>query len=274
MREDPGTDLYYEECGAGRPIVLIHGLGANLCAWRKLKPLSESFRLIMVDLKGFGRSPKPEASDYSIFGHAADICRLIKRLGLKDAVLAGNSFGGGVSLVTALRLKEAAPEAIGGLILIGSVGYPQPLSIFFKVMKTPVLGPVALGVIPPRLLAHLFLRQAYFDPKKIEKSVVEDYARPLGFSGAKKAMSNTVRALDHDGIEDVTKRYNELDIPVLLIWGRHDVITPLWVGQRLQKDIPGADLKIIEGCGHVPQEESPEPTLRFIRDFLGNKNGV
>jgi len=69
-------------------------------------------------------------------------------------------------------------------------------------------------------------------------------------------------------LDATTRRYPEIDVPTLLLWGRHDPVVPLEIGMRLERDLPNAQLHVLERCGHIPQEERPEDSFAVLTDFL------
>src|SRR5262245_52471382 len=90
--------LHYEIHGAGKPVIFLHGFGASTYSWRHLIPsLKTHFKLIMIDLKGFGQSPKPNDNNYSAHDQANLICQFIIQEDLRNVTLVGHSYGGGVA---------------------------------------------------------------------------------------------------------------------------------------------------------------------------------
>ncbi len=111
--DSAGKDLHYQAFGEGEPILFIHGLGMTSFTWRHItEPLARGHRVIVVDLKGFGNSPKPRDDQYSIYDQARLICGFILHHDLKKLTLVGNSLGGGVALATTLYLSAHAPERL------------------------------------------------------------------------------------------------------------------------------------------------------------------
>jgi pimeloyl-ACP methyl ester carboxylesterase len=121
------ASLYYETHGTGDPILFLHGFGANIYAWRHIvAPLSKHYQLILVDLKGFDASPKPDDKKYSISDQADLISQFIVKHNLKNLTIVGHSFGGGVALLTAIQLSENGSNRLSALILIDSIAYKHP----------------------------------------------------------------------------------------------------------------------------------------------------
>src|SRR5437667_8377467 len=137
----PSFKLHQEEYGSGDPILCLHGLGANRFTWGHfITPFSQTNKLILVDLRGFGASPKPSDNHYSIEEHADDIYKIILRDDLKRLTLIGNSLGGGVALLTTMRLCEQDPARLSKLVLIDAGAYKEYLPGYLKLMRTFIGG--------------------------------------------------------------------------------------------------------------------------------------
>lgn len=261
--------LAVQERGAGKPLILIHGLGASSYTWRKIAPaLAKTHRVIAIDLKGFGQSDKPLDARYSIFDQARLIEDYITRNNLRGAMIIGHSYGGGVALAVALKLKNAREFSIDKLVLIDSVAYRQPLPIFFKLLQTPVIGEIGLSLVPPEVQMERALAIAYHQDDKVTKEAINTYASALHSEGGRHALLYTINNLDPAQADEVSKHYKELTQPTLVLWCDHDRIVPLRIGKRLLQDLPDSRIDVIEDCGHIPQEEQPEVTLRAIQAFL------
>lgn len=259
--------LRYEEHGRGPPIVLIHGLGTSRYTWRRvLDPLARHGRVIAPDLKGFGDSPKPIDRQYSIYDQAALVHDLIERLGLEDVTLIGHSLGGGVALAVALRLEREG--RLRRLMLIDSIGYAQRLPMFVKLLKTLLLGYLSVHLVPARLQVRAILRAAFHDDARIEDAAVDAYARGLRTRAGRHAVLQTARQIVPSDLATLTARYPEIRAPTLILCGSEDTITPLEVGRRLHAALPDSRLVVLEGVGHIPQEEAPDAVAAHFAAFL------
>src|SRR6185295_5030978 len=117
-RSSESVPLCREVYGSGDPILCLHGLGASLYSWRHfVAPFSHNNKLILVDLKGCGKSPKPLDSDYSIEQKVDDIYNLILEENLTHLTLVGNSLGGAIALLVAIRLGTEKDDRLSKLIL-------------------------------------------------------------------------------------------------------------------------------------------------------------
>jgi len=156
-----GVKAHYVDRGEGPVIVLLHGIGMSVHSWRfNIGPLSRSFRVIAVDLPGFGGSGKPERFLYDLTGFARWVCALLDALGVSRAAFVGNSMGGGV----AYTIATSEPERVASLVFVDSVGY-QPRSerfFVFRILQRRWIGELALAALNP-IGVQLILRTTDFN---------------------------------------------------------------------------------------------------------------
>jgi len=270
VREDGKTvRLAVREAGRGKPILLLHGLGASSYTWHAIMPqLAKTHRVIALDLKGFGQSDKPLDDAYSISDQARLVEDYIARNNLRGVTLVGHSFGGTVAMAIALDdAAKGGAHRIEKLVLVDSLAYKQPVPFFFRVLRTPILGELGLSLIPPDVQAARALAIAYYHGERVKDETVASYAEALRSEGGKHALLSTVENLTKEDADAFSARYPELKTPTLLIWCEHDRIVPLRFGKRLDQDLPNAKVKVIEECGHIPQEEEPGETAAAIQGF-------
>jgi len=262
--------LYYHEEGKGPPVLLIHGFGASTYTWRHIAPkLAGSHRVIAVDLKGFGQSDKPFDGRYSVFDQAALLAQLIVDKDLRDLTLVGHSFGGGVALLLALEADQQLDGRISRLVLLDTIAYPQHIPVFFRLLDVPIVSQLGVRMVPASVQTRVALQIAYFDDSKIDPEEVELYAAPLKTAAGKHAIIHSARQIVPEDIAELSERYKTIKLPTLILWCDHDRIVPLEVGIRLRRTLPNSTLRLVEDCGHMPQEEQPARTLELIKGFIG-----
>jgi pimeloyl-ACP methyl ester carboxylesterase len=266
-------ELFYEEpsAGAGKPLFLLHGFGANGYLWRFLKPkIPPGYRTYVVDLKGFGRARKPNDGKYSARDQADLVLDLVRTLGLSSVSLVGHSMGGGVALMAALKLLDDG-RTLDRLVLIDPVSLPVPRFDFLKSRfvhgAAALLSPLAFW---PGPLVRLALRVAYCEPDKVTDDQVEAYAAPLRQLAARRALVSAGNQLFAEDLGELSRRYAEITAPTLLVWGQEDPVIPLSVGRELERLMPNARLLDIKRSGHIPIEESPDETDPPIVAFLNS----
>ena len=262
-------ELHYEAYGEGDPVLCIHGLGACLYTWRNLiEPLSKDHQLMLVDLKGYGASPKPRDGRYSVRDQAELIYQFIQQHNLKNLTLIGTSYGGAVSLMVALMLCEDGEGRLSKLILIDSAGYNESLPWHFNLLKKPVVGWLSIHLMPGKASTRRVLRYVYYDKRLITKEQIASYSRPVRTRGARQALLETARQAIPENIDELTERYKEICVPTLIIWGEEDRVIPLKIGKMLAEAIPDSKLVVLPEIGHAPHEEAPVKTVALIREFL------
>jgi len=272
------SGLHYEICGSGDPIVALHGLGGSLYTWRNLKGSFPNHKLIMIDLKGAGDSDKPHDKQYSVKDQSDLIYQFILEQDLRNLTLMGNSYGGAVSLVLAIRLcKEESrtphkeqPPRLASLILLDSGGYNRDLPSHLKILKTPLIGWLAVHVLSPEAAANKVLKDSYYMDCKITKEQIAEYARPIRARGGRYALLQTAKQAIPENSDEITSQYKNISVPTLIIWGLDDEVIPVKIGLMLHQEILPSRLELINDCGHVPQEEQPEETMRYISAFFSS----
>jgi pimeloyl-ACP methyl ester carboxylesterase len=264
--------LYHEIYGQGDPLLCIHGFGASLYSWRQfIEPLAKDYQIILIDLKGFGKSPKPLDTKYSTQDHADLLYQFILEHDLHNLTLIGNSFGGALSLLLSLMLADAGESArLKSLVLIDAGAYREYVPAYLKLLSVPLIN-LGVYLVPSRLAVRAILRKAYYDPSKITEEQIAAYTAPIAAPGGKHALRETGKQLVPANFDELRKRYKDIKVPTLIIWGRQDRIIPLEVGELLARDIANSTLKIIEECGHAPQEEKPEETVPLVLEFLQSR---
>lgn len=259
-----GVRLHYQEKGLGEPLVLIHGYTSSTYTWKDVFiPLSEEYRVIAIDLKGFGFSDKPDG-DYTRRSQGKLVAELLVKLNVEQAWIVGNSMGGESAINVALN----HPEKVKGLILIDSAGVQHTGSVSLTpwYLKIPAVGRLLTAlVLTSDALVREGLEKSYFNDAKITESTVAYYHAPLKTTSGQLA---AIRAKIQSGAFPVEDKLGRIDVPVLLIWGENDEVIPIAAGQKMHSAIKSSSIRVLENCGHVPQEEEPERVIAEIKKFI------
>lgn len=264
--------INYETLGHGpTPLVFLHGFAAALVTWHDIAPLfpEDRYTLYLLDLKGFGLSSKPRDARYSLDDQAEIVISFLKTEGIANAVLVGHSLGGTIAMLSWFKSREVnAPELVSSLVLIASAAYPQRLPRLMRLVRTPLLGPLLLHLVPPRMIVNYTLPRVFYDHASITEERVERYVHCYSGRGIGHSFAMSVRQLMPGGKPLQLPDYGSVTVPVQVIWGENDRIIRPRHGKRLASALPDARLAIMEGCGHNPHEEKPEQTCAIIREFL------
>jgi pimeloyl-ACP methyl ester carboxylesterase len=265
----PPVSLYVEEHGAGEPILLLHGLGESSYTWHEIAPgLAARHRVLALDLKGFGRSEKPDDDAYGADDQAALVARFILDAGLDRVTLIGHSFGGTVALRTALADGIAGTGRVRRIAVIAAPALPRTAARRFDLVNLPLIPDALAAALPADTMVRLLLREA-MGGRTASEADVEGYAAPYREEGAMRAFFATARAIVAEtDVRAAARRYRALKQPVLAVWCRKDPIVPLRAGRDLVAVLPSARLAVLDGCHHLPQHERPKQLLRTLAAFL------
>ncbi len=263
------TVLHCESYGSGDPIIALHGLGGTLYSWHNFERSFPNHRLILIDLKGAGGSPRPHDKKYSVADQAEIILQFILQNDLKNLTLMGNSYGGAVALFLSIELCNHHSGYLSSLILIDSGGYNRDLPAHLKVLMTPLVGWLAVHLVPPRVATRKVLRDSYYAPDRISKGQLDAYTDSLAAPGGRYALLQTGKQAIPPNIKEITDQYPTIKVPTLIVWGLDDRLLPIKIGRMLHEAIPYSTLELVVDCGHVPQEEAPDETMRYISAFFG-----
>ena len=261
-----GLQIHYRTAGSGPPLILIHGIGANLFTWRIVfDALAQAYTVYALDLKGHGLSDKPGSGDYSPFGMADVVAGFMEALGLESARVIGLSMGGAITLALAAR----HPARVRQAVVISPAGYPLDYHIMPVVAHlagTRLGSAIGAFMVRQRSLIEFYLRQNYYDPDRMcTPEVVDGYFLPLLTPGTDGIVARLARDF---GQTSIAHRLRDIAAPVLILWGQHDAIIPMHWGHRFQQDIPDAELVVFPKCGHCLQEEQPEQFLETVHAFF------
>jgi len=264
-----GLNIAYRQQGQGRPVVLVHGFASFSYTWLSLvKLLPSGFRYIALDLKGFGHSDKPHDKAYSAYDQAGILAEFINKLNLDNAIIIGHSFGGITSLLAVLSGRIKNP--VGGLVLIDSVAYFKHMPDFIAKLRIPVANMLELELIPSRKLVRQVLEEVFYDKSKITEDMINEYAECLSLPDAKISLVRSASQFVSEDMKHVHEKFNQIDIPTLIISGVDDRLIPVQESYCLKRDLQRVELKVIPQCGHSPQEECPDETAKIVREFLKN----
>lgn len=256
-----GETLAYLTLGdpAGTPVVMIHGYTDSARDWVPLVPyLAPGLRLILVDLRGHGRSGKPECC-YTRVDFAYDIKLLLDALNIEHADIVGHSLGS----IVAQTFAEVWPERTGRVVLISSSGGHRPgaappapkfdYAAAIRALKDP---------IDPE---SQFMLDWWSCPTPVDP----DFLRRQRQDAAAIPLRVWLAVLDQGLVDtDLQRTLPRLKAPTLLIWGGADPLMEEDVRQTLREALPQAQVKIFPGLGHNPFWEQPAQCARAINEFL------
>ena len=253
--------VHYRDEGRGPTLVLLHGTGASLHTWDAwTEALRGHFRVIRMDLPGFGLTGPNRGDDYRIETYVQFLEALRRRLDLDGFALAGNSLGGEIAWSYAV----AHPTQVKALVLVDPAGYliDRP-ALVFRMARIPALS-WAMTKLDPGPLTEKTLRDCYADPSKVTPALVERYRKLALREGNRRAFVARVAQPAEDHSADIAG----IRSPTLILWGAQDRLIPVAHAYRFQRAIPSARLVIYDSVGHLPMEESGERSAADADAFV------
>jgi pimeloyl-ACP methyl ester carboxylesterase len=172
-----------------------------------------------------------------------------------------------VALAVALDLGRRNPLSIRRLVLIDAPAYPQGDTPLMQIVQQPLLPYALLSVLSPEFSTSLAL-QKQIDARTIDEADIRAYASPYHDPAARHALISTARQMLPLNWPEVVAAYRTLRQPTLLVWCDRDEVVPAVTGLRLERAIPNANLKIIEGCEHSPPDEAAPELVAHMQRFL------
>lgn len=272
-KENSGDiELYYEDHGSGKPVVLIHGYPLSGASWEKQIPrlLTAGYRVITYDRRGFGRSSQPtEGYNYDTF--AADLHTLMASLKLQDFSLVGFSMGGGeIARYFGKYGSKGASKAviIGGIppFLLKTNDNPEGVDGgVFDGIKKAVAG-------DRYAFFSEFFKNFYNTDLLLGKHVSEEAVR-ASWNLAAGASATASLACVSTWTEDFRQDLSRLDVPTLVIHGDNDRIVPIAAsGQRTASLVKGARLVVVKGGPHcIPWTHAEEVTAELLSFLRGER---
>lgn len=227
-----------------KALVFLHGWRSEGLVWKDIaeKISSQGFAVYMLDLPGFGSSPKPK-NPFSVGDYADVVAEFIKKLKLNNVILIGHSFGGRV----AIKLLAMYPDSAEKLVLVDSAGVGAG-----KSSEASFLAKIAKPFFKPNFMQSL--------KKKIYKEIgAEDYV-------ATPQLKETFLKVIN---EDLSGQLAQIDKPTLIVWGKDDKETPLESGKIINGKIKNSKLVVLENAGHFSFLDKPQEFFEEVMKFIG-----
>lgn len=240
--------IEYQDEGRGPIMLFLHGWQNNLHSFDRLvELLSPTWRIIRLDLPGFGSSELPPP-DWNLNNYIDLVNQFVKKINIQPQILVGHSFGGRI-ILKGIGDKTFSPKKI---ILIGAAGLAKNKNIRNEIIK-PItkLGSLLL-FLPPFLFWRNSIR------KKIYQFLGSDYLE----SGPMKQIFLNIIS------ENLEQSAKKISCPALLIWGKDDNQTPISEGQEMSRLIKNSQLEIISQAGHFVHQEKTDQVFNLIQQFL------
>ncbi len=251
-----GIPVHAVVMGEGPDVVLIHGSSGNTrdMTFALAPILAENYRVIVFDRPGLGYSASFNQDGETIEEQAEILQKAAAQLGAEKPIVAGQSYGGSVSLAWAVT----RPDNISGLVLIAAAAIPweTPLDGFNTLAATPTGNVTALPLITA-FVPEWYVEKALdkvFEPQTAPEGYADHFGPGLTMRRASMHANAKQRANLLEEVRALQPRYGEIDVPTEIVHGTADDTVGLgWHSHRLIEQIPGAELIELPGIGHMPQ---------------------
>lgn len=259
---ESGIRLHYRDCGEGPPLLFIPGLSATLDTWNyQVGELSDRYRCVTVDLRGHGDSDKP-ASEYTYEEMCRDLGDLMAQLGLEGVTLIGWSMGAGVALQYVLDHDESG--RVSRLVLVGAAtprfkqSETEPFGMDEETAAASLEG--LRSALPETMAAFSGANFHRTDLEATREWLLSQWLKMPSYVGYR--YFNTLLTVD------LRDRLGEVQIPTLIVHGRHDqVCDPRWA-EYMAERISDAKLVWLEESGHASMVEQPHELSAEIASFV------
>jgi 2-hydroxy-6-oxonona-2,4-dienedioate hydrolase len=241
-------------------VLFLHGLGARADRWaRNLEAIAApGLRALAVDLPGHGFASKGRGFSYAADAVAHDLQALLRSEGQSRVSVIGTSLGG----LIAMRLALLSPDLVSRLVLIGSLGLEPLADDQKRAIAASVVDTSREGIAAK-------LTRVLADRSLLTPEWVAEEWRINNSPGAEESLAAWVVYVQTAINGDVCiAGINDLGIPVRLVWGSEDGVVPVDVGERAARVLDKAELKILEGAGHMPYLEQPAAFHAAVTEFL------
>ncbi|MBK8658709.1 MAG: alpha/beta hydrolase [Bacteroidetes bacterium] len=258
-----GAEIHYTDEGNGMPLLMIHGLGGSHRNFQKLAAeMKDQYRVIRVDLPGFGMSDFPAGEITDLPGVYRDFfVFFLDTLHIDSIHLMGNSMGG----MMAWNIAAAQPEKVKTLTLLASAGYEldKIAKVAARFTRFKFLEPILEKGIP-MAVSEANADRIYADKTKVDLKEVYNNNVFWNREGNVQALMR----LTSSGQYPDSSLIKTVQCPTLVIWGKEDEIVPYYHAEKFIRDIPNSKLVTYSPCGHVPMIEKTEEVKRDFEAFV------
>lgn len=262
--EAGGVQWHYVEAGAGEAVVFLHGLPESWFSWHyQIEDVSEEYRVIAVDLKGYGQSDKRDG-DYTSAGVANELIALFDIIGLEKFSLVTHDWGTVIgdhvaSIVPDRMIKYVRMQA--PVLKIDPANHPQFVLLRNQELATSIMSD-----------AETFINTVY-EPRTIQEisdedmeGIILEFSRP----GVAEAVPRYFRDFALESEEARRERFGKMSFPVLVLQAEKDPAQPLWYFDGIETVFPDVRLQVVKDSGHFTELERPDDVSKAILDFLGD----
>ncbi len=253
----------YTDAGEGEPVLLLHGIPTWSFLYHEVIPvLARHYRVLAPDFLGHGYSDRRDRFDRSLAAQTAMILRLLDYLEIDRATIVGHDTGGGVALLMGIE----HPDRVRRLVLCNVVAYDSwPIDDMIN------LGNPERREKPAAEVAEFVasgLSDGLHDPARLTEDFKRGIVAPYSDEEGKISLIRNASALNTNHTMALVDRHKDIAAPTLVLWGVHDPWQSLADGERLSREIPGAQLRTLDNASHWLQQDAPDEFACEVIAFI------
>ncbi len=262
-----GVEICYFDEGKGFPILFVHGLGGNLLHYKENLPFfKNNFRVIAVDLPGYGKSDKPVLRDPVIY-YVKMLKKFVRKLGIDELIFVGNSMGGHIGAIFSAKYKKMA----AGLVLADPAGMRE-LNFLEDLFINTMFNENLLSKTPSYIMETSLKHNFYHARQEAEPILQAQKAMVAStdYEAYCRTMDSCAKSMNNNPLDDILA---EIQCPTLIIWGKNDRLIDVKYAQLFYEGIDNAELHIYDYCGHISMLEKFEDFNEHMTEFI-KKNEI
>lgn len=261
-----GINIHYLVSGVGETILLIHGWPTSSYLWRHMIPeLAKKFRVIAIDLPGFGNSDKRIDDSYSFRYYSRIIDGFLFNLNIDKITLGVHDLGGPLGLYWMVNNLEK----VNRLVLFNTLVYPK-FSFAVKLFGLATMLPGIRNLITSPYGIKKAIYFGVYQKEKLSEETIQNYQKPFKDKNSRKVLLKSVQRLSIKGFEEINEKLKQFKGPVLILYGQDDKILPKVrdTMRQVKTDLPQSKIISFPNCGHFLQEEVSPQLSQAILNFM------
>ena len=262
-----GLSTHYLEKGSGEPIILLHGFFFDHNMWNaSIDELAEKYKVYAIDLWGFGYSTR-KPLDYGYPLYTEQLHKFMDALDIQKASLIGQSMGGG----TIINFTVSNRERVNKIVFVSAAGMPNQLPLMGRISNLPSVGEFMYGMKSDFIRKFTLGNNFLYNKNLLTDEYYEQITRFHKIKGSSEVMLYVTRKQFFDTLIGEIRTLGEIDIPILIFWGRQETSIRLPIGQEFHKLLKSSRLEVLDQAGHCSNMDQPERFNQIALDFLAQE---
>jgi len=259
-----GLSTHYIEKGSGEPVILLHGFFFDHNMWNaSINVLAEKYKVYAMDLWGFGYSTR-QPLDYGYPLYTKQLHNFMNALDIQKASLIGQSMGGG----TIMNFTVSNKERVDKIVLVNAAGMPNKLPLMGRISNMPGVGEFMYGMKSDSIRKFTLGNNFLYNKHLLTNEYYEQITRFHKIKGSSEVMLYVTRKQFFDTLIKEIKALGEMDVPILIFWGREEKSIGLPIGQELHQLLKGSRFEVLDQAGHCSNMDQPEQFNQLTLEFL------